>query len=85
MTFKRETDVELMLDCILPSMREKEFFLRKAIGWALREYAKVDAETVLAFVRRHEEELSGLSKREAMKGVRSSLDVGRCAQRPTKT
>jgi 3-methyladenine DNA glycosylase AlkD len=68
--FKQETDVELMFDCIRPSMREKEFFLRKAIGWALREYAKVDPFEVAAFVRRHEHELSGLSKREALKHVR---------------
>jgi 3-methyladenine DNA glycosylase AlkD len=67
--FKDGTDVELMFDCIRPSMGEKEFFLRKAIGWALREYAKVDPKKVKSFVRRHEQALSGLSKREALKHV----------------
>jgi 3-methyladenine DNA glycosylase AlkD len=52
-----------------PSMRETEFFLRKAIGWALCEYAKTDADEVGRFVRRHEADLSGLSKREALKHV----------------
>jgi len=45
---------------------DTEFFIRKAIGWALREYSKTDAEAVRAFVSAHEEMLSGLSKREAL-------------------
>lgn len=45
---------------------DTEFFIRKAIGWALREYSKTDAEAVRAFVAGHEAELSGLSKREAL-------------------
>ena len=43
------------------------FFLRKAIGWALREYAKAAPDAVRAYVAEHETELSGLSKREALK------------------
>jgi 3-methyladenine DNA glycosylase AlkD len=71
---KRETDSKLLFDCIRPSMSSSEFFLRKGIGWALREHAKSFPEEVLDFVRRHEEELSGLSKREALKhlgGIRA--------------
>ena len=45
---------------------DTEFFIRKAIGWALREYSKTDAAAVRAFVAGHEAELSGLSKREAL-------------------
>ena len=52
---------------------EKEFFIRKAIGWALREYAKTDPNAVAAFVRRHREQLSGLSVREATKHIRGLL------------
>ena len=48
-------------------MRDREFFIRKAIGWALREYSKTDARAVRSFVRKHDAELSGLSKREALK------------------
>jgi len=46
---------------------EKEFFIRKAIGWALREYSKTDEETVRRFVA--ETELSPLSSKEALKYV----------------
>ncbi|MEO7944270.1 MAG: DNA alkylation repair protein, partial [Marmoricola sp.] len=47
----------------------REFFIRKAIGWALRDYARSAPEWVAAFVTAHERELSGLSKREALKHV----------------
>jgi 3-methyladenine DNA glycosylase AlkD len=43
-----------------------EFFIRKAIGWALREYSKTDAAAVRQFVAEDEGKLSGLSKREAL-------------------
>ncbi len=45
---------------------ETDFFIRKAIGWALRQYSKTDPEAVRSFVAKHEAELSGLSKREAL-------------------
>jgi 3-methyladenine DNA glycosylase AlkD len=48
-------------------MHNKEFFLRKAIGWSLRQYARHNAQWVIDFVHQHESELSGLSKREALK------------------
>lgn len=67
LTFKKETDVELLYDCIAPSIGSKEFFLRKAIGWALRQYARTDPDEVRRYVRDHEDELSGLTKREALK------------------
>lgn len=45
---------------------DTDFFLRKAIGWALREYSKTDADAVRAFVADHANVLSPLSKREAL-------------------
>ena len=48
-------------------MHEKEFFIRKAIGWALREYAKTDPGAVADFATANRESLSGLSYREATK------------------
>jgi 3-methyladenine DNA glycosylase AlkD len=69
LTFKRDTDLSLLYDCIRPSLSSKEFFLRKAIGWALRQYAWTDPEEVKRYVREHENELSPLSKREALKNV----------------
>jgi 3-methyladenine DNA glycosylase AlkD len=41
--------------------------LRKAIGWSLRQYARSNPQWVIDFVHRYETELSGLSKREALK------------------
>jgi 3-methyladenine DNA glycosylase AlkD len=69
-TFKGETDLDLLYDCIRPSLSSKEFFLRKAIGWALRSHAWTDPKEVVRYVREHEQELSPLSKREALKNVR---------------
>ena len=66
--FKKETDLELLYDCIAPSIGSREFFLRKAIGWALRAYAWTDPREVKRYVRAHAE-LSGLSRREALKNV----------------
>ncbi len=67
--FKGSTDCELLYDCIRPSLGRPEFFLRKGIGWALRQYARTDAAEVLRYVRRHEKLLSPLSRREALKNV----------------
>jgi 3-methyladenine DNA glycosylase AlkD len=71
--FKADTDLELLYDCIRPSIREKEFFLRKAIGWALRQFAKTDAKEVRRYVAEHEAYLSPLSRREALKNVGKPL------------
>ncbi|HEV7919586.1 MAG TPA: DNA alkylation repair protein [Thermoanaerobaculia bacterium] len=65
--FKKETDEELLYDCIAPSIGSKEFFLRKGIGWALRQYARTDPDAVRRYVREHEDQLSGLTRREALK------------------
>jgi 3-methyladenine DNA glycosylase AlkD len=69
LNFKRDTDRKLLYDCIRPSLGATEFFLRKGIGWALRAYAKTDAAEVLRYVRRHEAQLSSLTKREALKHI----------------
>ena len=61
------TDAEFLYACIEPSMASKEFFLRKAIGWALREYARYDMAEVKRYVKKNAARLSGLSKREALK------------------
>jgi 3-methyladenine DNA glycosylase AlkD len=61
------TDVDLLTEVIVANLGDREFFVRKAIGWALRQYARTDPEWVRAFVRAHEASLSPLSRREAMK------------------
>lgn len=63
------TDTEFLTQAILPHLQNKEFFLRKAIGWALRQYARTNSQWVIDFVSKHENALSGLSKREALKHI----------------
>jgi 3-methyladenine DNA glycosylase AlkD len=67
--FQEKTDLELLYSCIKPSLASREFFLQKAIGWALRQYAWTDPTEIKRFVAAHEGELSRLSKREAMKNI----------------
>ena len=62
-----ETDRALLADCIEPSLGERDFFLRKAVGWALREYSKTDPDWVRRYVLEHEARLSPLSRREALR------------------
>jgi 3-methyladenine DNA glycosylase AlkD len=67
--FKSETDLELLYACIEPSLESREFFLQKAIGWALRQYAWTDAMEIRKYVRRNRSRLSALSYREALKNI----------------
>ncbi len=67
--FKHDTDLELLYDCIRPSLGSSEFFLRKGIGWALRQYAWTDPREIQRYVRKHDAQLSPLSRREALKNV----------------
>ena len=66
---KAETDLDFLYACIKPSLASKEFFLRKAIGWALRQYAWTDPAEVMRYVAANEGRLSGLSRREALKNI----------------
>lgn len=61
------TDEARLFNYALTLAPESEFFIRKAIGWALRDYARWQPEAVRAFVLAHQEALSPLTKREAMK------------------
>lgn len=64
-SFKKDTDTQLLAAYILHVKGSKEFFVQKAIGWALREYAKTNTAWVKDFVATNE--LPALSKREALK------------------
>ncbi len=65
--FKEKTELDLLYAAIEPSLASKEFFLRKAIGWALRQYARTDPVEVRRYVAANADRLSGLSRREATK------------------
>lgn len=70
LTYKEDTDPErLFRHCRMCAGRE-DFFVRKAIGWTLRQYAKVAPDAVRAFVAANEDVLSPLSVREALKNLR---------------
>ncbi|MDN5667796.1 MAG: DNA alkylation repair protein [Renibacterium salmoninarum] len=64
---KAKTDPDLLSATIGANLADPEFFIRKAIGWALRDYAKTNPSWVKAFVTEHIAELSPLSRREALK------------------
>ena len=70
---KEATDTDRLFAFCRARMHEKEFFIRKAIGWALREYAKTDPEAVAAFATANKEDLSGLSYREGTKHIKELL------------
>lgn len=69
LSLKEKTNTKLLKEVILNNLDEEEFFIRKAIGWALREYAKTDEQWVIDFVDMYEEQLSSLSVREALKNI----------------
>lgn len=64
--FRERTDLALLTEAIEASTGDRDFFARKAIGWALREQAKTNPAWVRQFVSDHPQ-LSGLSRREALK------------------
>lgn len=63
--YRINTDTDLLESFIDPLKESKEFFIRKAIGWSLREYSKTNPDYVKVFVKTNQ--LSGLSQREALK------------------
>jgi 3-methyladenine DNA glycosylase AlkD len=70
--FKDDTDLDLLYACIEPNLGDRDFFIRKAIGWALRQYAWTDAREVSRYVQANRDRLSPLSLREALKNVGQS-------------
>jgi 3-methyladenine DNA glycosylase AlkD len=67
LTYRADTDTELLFSCIRRVASSKEFFLQKAAGWALRQHTRTDAEAVRAFVA--STSLAPLTRREALRLV----------------
>ncbi|GLZ78898.1 hypothetical protein Afil01_37050 [Actinorhabdospora filicis] len=67
LTYKGDTDTARLFAYCERRKGDTEFFIRKAIGWALREYAKTDPDAVREYVKRAN--LPGLSRREALKNI----------------
>jgi 3-methyladenine DNA glycosylase AlkD len=69
LTYKKETDFDLLCELIHENLGSDEFFINKAIGWALRQYAHTNPAPVKKFVKATKE-LHPLSRREALKNIR---------------
>ncbi|MEX5712242.1 DNA alkylation repair protein [Parafrankia sp. FMc6] len=69
LSFKAATDLDLLYACIDANLDDRDFFIRKAIGWALRQYAWTDPAEVRRFVTARGDALSPLSRREALKNI----------------
>lgn len=72
--FGAQTDARRLFDYCARSAGETDFFARKAIGWALRQYSKTDPDAVCRFVAEHDAVLSPLSKREALRAIERRAD-----------
>jgi 3-methyladenine DNA glycosylase AlkD len=70
-----DADVDLLTFAIERNLVDPSFWLRKAIGWALRQHARVDPDWVRAYVDSLGDRLSSLSRREATKHLRTSLQL----------
>lgn len=69
LNYKDETDRDLLFALCRENANSDEFFIQKAIGWALRQYSKTNATAVIAFVE--ETPLPVLSQREALKWLKA--------------
>jgi 3-methyladenine DNA glycosylase AlkD len=67
LSFKTHTDADRLFSYAEARAQDQEFFIRKAIGWALRQYARVDPDEVYRFVDARTHVLSALTQREALK------------------
>ena len=73
LTLGTKTDAKLLFKFCEIQAEEKEFFVAKAVGWALRSYSYVDSKAVKQFVKDHPE-LSPLAKREGLKAINRKSD-----------
>lgn len=65
--WRAEAEAERLFHYALTQADNTDDFMRKAIGWALRQHGRVEPDEVRAFVAEHEDQLSGLTRREALK------------------
>ncbi|WP_404812737.1 DNA alkylation repair protein [Capnocytophaga canimorsus] len=68
---KEQTNKELLSEIIYNNLEHTDFFIRKAIGWALRDYSKTNPQWVCSFIEKHSNKMSKLSLREAKKYLKN--------------
>ena len=66
---KEKTNTELLEKILINNFGSDEFFINKAIGWALRDYSKTNPEWVKAFIEKYKGQMHGLSIQEASKYI----------------
>lgn len=71
--YKKQTDTKLLFSLINELSHSKEFFIQKAIGWTLREYAKTNPDAVWEFVQTNH--LAPLSRREGVKHIQKTFQM----------
>ena len=76
-SLRGDADLDLLYGTIEPNLDDKDFFIRKGIGWALRTYAWADPDEVVRYVAANKTRLSPLSQREALKNVNRGKTSGR--------
>lgn len=67
--FKQQTNKSLLFEVIKENQADEEFFIQKAIGWALREFSKTNANSVESFI--DQQNIQGLARREGLKWLNS--------------
>ncbi len=67
--WKSDTDTDRLFRYCDLRAADTEFFIRKALGWALRQYARTDPDAVMAYVEANQDRLSALTKREALRRI----------------
>ena len=70
LTYKQDTNQDLLFDYVLRLAHSDEFFIQKAAGWALRQYSRYEPEAVTTFINSHQ--LAPLTKREGLKIIRKN-------------
>lgn len=68
---KEKTDVPLLEEILINNLEQTEFFINKAMGWALRDFSKTNPDWVSRFIDRYKNRMSKLTIREASKYLKS--------------
>lgn len=71
LSYKGDADADRLFSYADKRASDNEFFIRKALGWALRQHSRFDPDAVVSYVDRNAERLSGLTKREALKRIKT--------------
>ncbi|UTY40885.1 DNA alkylation repair protein [Allocoprobacillus halotolerans] len=66
---KDKTNIQLLEKILVNNLGSDEFFINKAIGWALRDYSKINPQWVQSFIERHQDQMSSLSIKEGSKYI----------------